>query len=66
MIYVIGFLGFVSGFALGIYILKYLLRDRSADDLLKRRDLKWTYGLFVWILAGGMSYVSVQLYGLYF
>lgn len=66
MVYVIGTIGFFTGFGLGVLILNKLLMDRSRDELLQDRGLKWTYGLFTWILAVGMSYASVQMFNIYF
>ncbi len=65
MIYVIGTIGFFSGFSLGLFILKGLLQDRSRAELLEDRGLKWTYGLFVWIVAAVTSYAAVQSYSIY-
>jgi hypothetical protein len=65
MVYVVGTMGFFAGFALGILILKGLLRDRSTEELLENRGLKWTYGLMAWIIAAVSSYASVEVYNLY-
>lgn len=62
MVYVIGTIGFLAGFALGVLILNGLLKDRSRAELLEDRGLKWTYGLFVWVVAAVTSYAAVQSY----
>ena len=62
MVYVVGTIGFFAGFALGIMILNGLLKNRSREELLEDRGLKWTYGLFAWIVAGVTSYAAVQSY----
>jgi len=62
MVYVIGTIGFFAGFALGVLILNALLKDRSRAELLEDRGLKWTYGLFAWIVAAVTSYAAVQSY----
>lgn len=62
MVYVIGTIGFLAGFALGVLILNGLLKDRSKAELLEDNGLKWTYGLFVWIVAAVTSYAAVQSY----
>jgi len=66
MVYLVGTIGFFSGFVLGIFILNALLSDRSRRELLEDRGLKWTYGLFAWIIAGITSYAAVQSYYIYF
>lgn len=66
MVYVVGTIGFFSGFALGILILNGLLKDRSSQELLQDRQLKWTYGLFAWCVAAVGSYASVQVFNIYF
>ena len=66
MVYVVGTIGFFGGFALGVIILNRLLADRSRAELLEDRGLKWTYGLFAWIVAAVSSYAAVQSYNVYF
>lgn len=66
MVYVFGIVGFFAGFALGVLMLKVLLRGRSNKELLEDTGLKWTYGLFVWIVAAVTSYVAVQSYYIHF
>lgn len=66
MVYIVGILGFISGFALGLLILKHLLKDRSAEELLASEKLKWTYGLFNWLIAGLGAYSAVVVYKMYF
>ena len=65
MVYVVGTIGFFAGFALGIMILQGLLKDRSNQELLEDRGLKWTYGLFAWGVAAIGSYASVQVFNIY-
>ncbi len=62
MVYVFGTIGFLAGFCLGILILNGLLKNRSKKDLLEDRGLKWTYGLFVWLVAAVTAYAAVQSY----
>jgi ABC-type antimicrobial peptide transport system permease subunit len=65
MVYVIGIIGFIAGFALGQMILYFLLRHKSRDELLTDSSLKWQYGLLNWAVAGLCSYAAVYLYGEY-
>lgn len=66
MVYVVGTIGFFSGFVLGVFIINALLRDRSKRELLEDTGLKWTYGLFAWAIAGVTAYAAVQSYYIYF
>lgn len=66
MVYVFGTIGFFAGFVLGVFLLNHLLKDRSRAELLEDRGLKWTYGLFAWIVAAVTSYAAVQSYQMYF
>lgn len=66
MVYVIGILGFISGFVLGLRILGYLLRDRSREDLLSDKGLRMSYGLLTWAIAGFCSYGAIVLFRYYF
>lgn len=66
MVYVLGTIGFIGGFVLGLAILRVLLKDRSTQELLEDRGLKWTYGLFCWVVAAAGAYSCVTLYNLYF
>ena len=66
MVYVVGTIGFLGGFVLGIFILNALLKDRTRQELLEDHGLKWTYGLFAWVVAGVSCYASVQTFNFYF
>lgn len=65
MVYIIGFLGFIAGFALGLLILNRLLRHRPASELMNNKSLQLRYGLFNWLIAGLCAYCAVWLYNLY-
>lgn len=65
MIYVAGFFGFISGFCLGLMILKHLLKDRKPEELLENQSLKWTYGIFNWLIAVLGAYAAVIVYRMY-
>lgn len=62
MVYVIGIIGFIAGFAMGQLILHFLLRHKSREELLEDSGLKWTYGLLNWGFAALGAYSFVQLY----
>jgi len=66
MVYVIGIVGFICGFVLGVWVLGRLLKGRSPEELLNDRGLKFTYGLLAWAIAGLTSYCAVALYKYYF
>lgn len=66
MVYVAGIIGFVCGFSLGLWVLSYLLKGRSREDLLQDKSLRWTYGLLAWAMAAITSYSAVALYKYYF
>ena len=66
MIYVIGILGFVAGFALGQMILMRLLKNISRDELLNNPTIRWKYGTLCWIVAVMGAYSAVMLYKIYF
>ncbi len=66
MIYVVGFLGFLCGFALGQLLLLRLLKNRSQEDLVNDKSLRWTYGVFNWLVAVLACWASVVMYNQYF
>lgn len=65
MIYLIGFAGFLCGFALSLMVLNVLLRDRPASELLESKGLRLRYGLFAWLIAGLSAYAAVSMYKIY-
>ncbi len=66
MVYIAGFIGFIGGFALGLFLLGLMLKERTKRELLNDGSLKWRYGLFNWLIAGLGAYCAVLLYRLYF
>jgi hypothetical protein len=62
MIYVAGTIGFVIGFLLGQGLLMVWLKDRSKEELLKDRDLRYRYGLFNWGLAAAGTWMGLEVY----
>lgn len=65
MVYIVGIIGFIAGFALGQLILYALLRHKSQEELLNDSYLKWTYGILNWGIAALVSYVCVNQYSYY-
>jgi hypothetical protein len=62
MVYVCGIIGFILGFAAGLFVINMFLVHYSKVELVKNRSLRWTYGLAVWIFAGLGSALGVWLY----
>jgi hypothetical protein len=65
MVYVVGFFGFLSGFALGQILLMRWLKDRSREELMSDSNLRWSYGVFNWLVAGLCSWLAVVMYNHY-
>ena len=66
MVYLVGVIGFISGFILGQFILMGLLKDKSNEELLKNRRLKFVYGSLNWTVAIIVCFTMVRFYQLYF
>ena len=66
MVYIAGIIGFVLGFGAGLSVLSVLLKNRSNKEITTDSGIKWTYGLFVWIIAGVGAYLGATIYGMYF
>ena len=66
MIYIVGVIGFLSGFALGQFILAGMLKDKSNEELLKDSKLKFIYGTLNWIIAFVVCFTTIRLYQFYF
>ena len=66
MVYVMGIVGFVGGFAFGQMLLYFLLRHRSRQDLLHDKTLRMQYGITNWACAILGAYGLIQIYRLYF
>ncbi|MCB1529401.1 MAG: hypothetical protein H6853_02865 [Rhodospirillales bacterium] len=62
MVYIYGVIGFVGGFAWGLFMIHLFLRGRSARELLENKSLRWPYGLFVWMVAAGGLYAGLWMY----
>lgn len=66
MIYVIGTIGFISGFFLGQLLLLRILRNVPKDELLENKSLHWKYGLLNWLIAILTAASAVWLYNHHF
>ena len=66
MLYVMGIFGFISGFALALKLVGYLLRQRSREELLEDKGLRTTYGLLTWGIAAFTAYCAVLAFKFYF
>jgi hypothetical protein len=62
MIYIFGTVGFFVGFLTGQVLLAYLLRNKSRDDLLLDKGLRWKYGTLNWLVAFLTAGSAVYLY----
>lgn len=62
MVYLYGIIGFVLGFVFGLGTIALFLKSYSNHELMKRRELRWTYGLAVWVFAGLGAWGGVELY----
>lgn len=61
MIYLVGFIALLGGFALGQGLLAWLLRDRTREELLKDRSLR-IYGVLNWLVAILFAAAAVSVY----
>jgi hypothetical protein len=66
MSWVVGIIGFIVGFAAGQMLLLHMLKDRSREELLSDRNLKWKYGTFNWLIAIATCLSFLALYRYYF
>ena len=46
-----GLIGFIVGFIAGMIANRYLLRDVSAEEMRKNKDLRLKYGALNWAIA---------------
>ena len=66
MVYVIGIVGFIGGFAIGQMVLHFLLRHRSKEELLGDTKLRWVYGTLNWAVAVAVCYFVIEAWKTYF
>ena len=62
MVYIIGVIGFISGFMLGQMLLLRLLKNVSNEELMENRSLRWKYGVLNWAIAILTSVSAVHLF----
>ncbi len=66
MVYVVGTIGFIGGFLAGQVLLAALLKNRTSEELLNDKSLRWKYGIINWAIAALGAYSFVFLYNYYF
>ena len=59
-VYVFGMVGFIGGFLLGQWLIAYLLRDKTKEELLKDQSIR-DYGLIPWGFAIGFCVLLIFL-----
>ena len=62
MVYLYGIIGFIGGFALGLGVINMFLRSYTGRELMENKNLRWTYGLAVWLFAGLGAWAGVKLF----
>ena len=62
MLFFSGLIGFLGGFAIGLYILRILLRGKKPEELVEDKSLWWKYGPIVWLCAFIGSYACLVAY----
>jgi hypothetical protein len=66
MVFAVGFLGFIGGFALMLLALNALLRNVPRAELLGNKSLQIRYGLLTWGVAALTAWAAVFVYKSYF
>lgn len=66
MVYIFAFIGFVTGFAIGLGIVNVILRKKSIDEIKANKSYKWKYGLLVWFMGFIGLRIAVITYNAYF
>ena len=66
MVYLIGVIGFIGGFVVGLMVIYFLLRNVPKEELVDNASIKWTYGLLTWAIAAIGAYSMVKMYEQYF
>jgi ABC-type antimicrobial peptide transport system permease subunit len=66
MIYVVGAIGLIGGFAVGQMVLYFLLNNVPSEKLLNDPYFKWKYGTLNWVIAALGSYAMIFMYNTYF
>jgi hypothetical protein len=64
MVWMIGIIGFICGFAAGQLLLFWLLRGRNKQEILalmKDAETRWKYGVLNWLVAalGAVSFIMM-------
>ena len=62
MVYLVGMIGFILGFALGQVVLMHLLRSRTNTEILTDKSIRLKYGLISWGITFLCCYLSIRAY----
>ena len=53
-----GSIGFILGFACGVYLLRYITRGIKAQEMLANHEMKFWLGLFGWFCAAAGAWMG--------
>lgn len=62
MVYLVGIVGFLAGFALGQALLFQALKGKSNKDILSSKSIRLKYGLLNWVISIFTCYCAVRAY----
>ncbi|MBI1327750.1 MAG: hypothetical protein GC136_08930 [Alphaproteobacteria bacterium] len=65
MVYLIGILGFIGGFAAGMWLLAAKLKNVPRDILVRDKEYHKKYGIWPWIMALLCCFAALYLYNYY-
>lgn len=62
MVYIVGILGFVGGFAMGLWLIAAHLKNVPRETLLNNKDYHKKYGIWPWVTALICCLLALYLY----
>lgn len=65
MLFFSGFVGLIGGFAIGLYVIRLMLRGKSSKELFEDKSIRWKYGSLVWAISILSSYICLKMYEYY-
>jgi hypothetical protein len=65
MVYLVGIIGFIFGFAAGQKLLLHLLRDYSNKEILENPSIRWKFGTINWGLSIFGAFLAVWFYNFF-